>query len=242
MRKSMKIALIIIIVVMIIAGLYVLGYYIDPMFLDKTNHLSKEEIQDILDRRYWITNIYTKYTMQHKEGEIGNLTLYSETYLKDDIAKHITYYENGKKSIVQENRVSNDIINISENEEVVARFFDENFGAFHSFYQSSLYDVDYYYDIFKYLGRTTINGRDSIVIKLQKKGQPIKQIVYIDVETGLITKLVEKNILFRNITNTEIKLGVVTDQDVTFIDYGTIYPDFRYVEMQKTKGVNNENL
>ena len=228
MKKALKVILMIIIVLIIILFLGILiAYSINPTY-DKTDMLTKEQVQQILNKRTELNNIYAKFTREDKVGTMGNLTLYTEYFIKDNMAKSVRMTESGKKKIIQEDKDINKVVWIFETDEVVIN--QSHMGVFDTFKIYDTFDISES-DGFEYLGKTFIDERPVIAIKLDLSNFA-KEYIYIDEETGLIAKHIMKS-PFIKITNiTEIKPGIVTDEDVAFIDYETEYPDYRIVEME----------
>ena len=103
--------------------------------------------------------------------------------------------------------------------------------------RSYLFDTEYNEesDEYMYLGRTKVNKRDTVVIKLYNNKSYWTTIYYIDEETGIIVKEMRRNspgtLMYTTRKSLKFELNTVTDEDVKKIDYKTIYPDFRVTEI-----------
>lgn len=222
MKNIFKIVLVIFIIVIIILVTSFLLYFIEPSY-DHSEILTKEEIQSILDKRSTVNNVYVKFVNQQKVGDLGNETEFTEFFVKDSFIKEVATTKNGTLKIMQENKESGEVLWILEDKHTVFKM-QNSMSVFSAFEKYEVGDIINQEGV-EYIGKTKINDRDTIVLKIQQNWK-YKEFIYIDKETGIISKHIMKT-LFVTLTNTaEIKMNVVKDDDVKFIDYTSKYPDF----------------
>lgn len=182
-RKSRKIVLIALILFVLL--LLVFLFFFMSIF---RNGLSRKDVQTILDRRNSLTSVHIKLDRrsiisdEYEENPIINNI---EMFMYGDYAQVCNYLENGKRIITQENKATGEKYIISEDNETILAVSQLNI-----FNNVINYDVSNIstYKKFKYLGTTKIENRENIIIFLQRDNKSQKEFVYIDAETGLITK------------------------------------------------------
>lgn len=230
MKKSLKVLCGIIIILIVLILIFTIRYFLDPSY-DKSELYTKEMVQELLNKRFNLTNVYARYEKEIKIGDSDNYTLYSEFFIKDNMAKVISTTENGKKKIFEEDKNLGKIVWIHETSENIMILNDEKMGAFYSIFHYDLSNLEDYISL-DFLGETEIEGRNNIVVRLiEKDSFPTKKdIVYIDIGTGLISKHVIKTLFTYTEDITEIKEGIVEDKDVKWIDYESEYPNYKVTE------------
>lgn len=234
MKMKVKVLIGILIVLVIVFGLLMFRYVYNPSY-DKSVVMTKEDIQMVLDKRLDVKNIYVKSVREDKLGAVDNPVVYSEFFVKGNMAKVIEMTENGKRKIYQEDKNSGEGIWIFETKGTVAKFknqmsaFDLIKGYDYLDLEKDVFASDTYIKLV-YLGKTKIDDRNVIAVLLERNDR-VKELLYIDEETGFILKHITKSIFTNYTTETQIKVGSVTDDDVRFIDYEKDYPDFKVVDM-----------
>ena len=220
MKKYINILLFVAVIIVILLVIFFVSIQ-DPSY-DKTQNLSKEDVQSVLDKSLELDNVYIKHT---SDIDIANNILYLEYYLKDDMIKKVVVAEDGSKTISQKNIKQSKWLDIHEDKKLILKLTRQdgnNTGYI------NLSDSNY----FKYLGKTKINDRDVIAIKIREDEKFMKEIFYIDEETGIVIKNVVKlSFITLEEETREFEIGNVTDEDVAWIDFETEYPDFEYIEM-----------
>ena len=235
MKKVLKILLGVLIIVAIAFGIIMIRYAYNPSY-DKSEMMTKEDIQAVLNKRLDVKNIYVKSVREDKLGEVDNLILYSEFFVKDNMVKVVETTENGKRKIYQENRDIGEVIWLFETKEIVSKYHN-NMNAFDlvkGYDYLNLDDDVFAFDTYtnlKYLGKTELNNRSVIAVLLERNDM-VKEIIYIDEETGFILKHISKHPFVQYTSEAEIKIGIVTDDDVKFIDYEKEYPNYKVVDMK----------
>lgn len=235
MKKVLKILLGILIILVFAFGVVMFRYAYDPSY-DKSEMMTLEDIQEVLNKRINVKNIYVKNIREDKLGDVDNLILYSEFFVKDNMVKVIEMTENGKRKIYQENRDTGEVIWLFETKEIVSKY-QNNMNAFDlvkGYDYLSLEDDVFASEVYtklKYLGKTKIDDRNVIVVLLERNDM-VKELIYIDEETGFIIKHITKNPFVQYTSEAEIKVGNVTDDDVKFIDYEKEYPNYKVVDVK----------
>ena len=220
MKKFWIILLIVIIVILValFSTFFILN--LDPSY-DKSEMLTQEDVQEILNKRKDIDNIYFKFV--DFEGKT------SEVYIKGDMKKSVTINEDGTKKIVSGSITT----------EGKGMIIDEASKKISSLTMpaSSLdrYDLELNiidnenFNYFKFLGKTTVNDRNVIAVKLNKDQNFVKNILYIDEETGIIVKDISSLLKLKaeEYNVLDMKIGEVTDEDISI----TISPDYEVIQM-----------
>lgn len=234
MKNVFKFLILILLVFVIVFGLLMLHYAYTPSY-GKSVVMTKEDIQMVLNKRLNVKNIYVKTVKGDKLGAVDNPVVYSEFFIKDNMAKVIEMTESGKRKIYQENKNSGESIWIFETNGTIAKFQNQ----MSTFDLIKGYDyLDFEKDVFAsvtytklaYLGKTKIDNR-SVIAVLIERNDMVKELIYIDEETGFILKHITKSIFSHYTTETEIKIDILNDENVKFIDYEKEYPDFKVVDM-----------
>lgn len=234
MNKLFKIFIAILIFLVVIIGIIMLCYIYNPTY-DITEKISQNDIQNIMNKRLSVENVYIKHTREDKIGDMDNLVLYSEFFVKDNMVKVVETTESGKRKIFQENRDNGEVIWILEPQEIVIKYqnkmnaFDLVKGYDYLNLEEDVFSSETYTNL-KYLGKTKINNRNVIAVLLERKDM-VKEFIYIDEETGFILKHISKNPFIRYTSVAEIEVGKVTDDDVRMIDYESVYPNYRIKDM-----------
>lgn len=224
MKKALKIFLIILIVILVILGIKMFLYFSEPSY-DKSLALTNDEIVKIFEKRKDLQNIYVKYTKQQKIGDLDNETLFTEIFLKDELIKEVATTKNGKLKIMQEDRATGNVLWIFETKDTVMKMNNSSMGVFSTFEKNDIPPLEDS-NLVEYLGKTKIDERNVVVIKLQEEWN-YKEIFFIDEETGIVLKHITKTPLLTLTDVAEIKVGSVKDEDVEFIDYKVKYPEFK---------------
>lgn len=234
MKNVFKFLILILLVFVIVFGLLMLHYAYTPSY-DKSVVMTKEDIQMVLNKRLNVKNIYVKTVKADKLGAVDNPVVYSEFFVKDNMAKVIEMTESGKRKIYQENKNSGEGIWIFETNGIIAKFqnqmstFDLIKGYDYLDFEKDVFASDTYTKLV-YLGKTKIDNR-SVIAVLIERNDMVKELIYIDEETGFILKHITKSIFSHYTTETEIKIDILNDENVKFIDYEKEYPDFKVVDM-----------
>ena len=230
-----KVLLGILIIIVIAFGIIVIRYAYNPSY-DKSEMMTQEDIQNILNKRLNVKNIYAKNIREDKIGDVGNLILYSEFFVKDNMVKVVETTENGQKKIYQENRNTGEVIWLFETKECIVKYqnkmnaFDIVKGYDYLNLEEDVFISDVYTNL-DYLGKTKIDDRNVIVILLERN-DVVKEFIYIDEETGFILKHITKNPLVQYVSETKIKVDFVTDDEVKMIDYEKEYPNYKVTDMK----------
>lgn len=236
MKIVLKVLIGVLLVIIITFGVLLFRYAYTPSY-DKSTPMTKEDIQLILSKRLNVDNIYVKNVSDQKIGDVNNLISYSEFFIKDNMVKVIETTQNGKRKIYQENTDTKECIWIFETKNIIAKFQNQ-MSAYDLIKGSDFLDLNQ--DVFSsstytnliYLGKTKISNRNVIAVLLERDDK-VKEIIYIDEETGFILKHITKNIFTHYTANTEIAQNIVSDDDVKFINYEINYPNFRVIDFTK---------
>lgn len=257
----------ILVVLIVIFGIQAYIFYrsSEPLFLDKSNPLTIEEVLELHKKLDKVKNIHivheekaplkNTFEMWFPSGKNmetlsnGGIVNYSNTYKTEIFAKDnriLTISKNMAR------KGSGDIYESifynwkdgNTNEEIYIAFDSRvvmiaNEKATDVKWQRNTFVFDFEYDEendeYTYLGRTKVNGRNTVVVKVYNTQVYTTRIYYIDEETGIIVK--EKNkensdpLMYRTSHTLKFELDTVTDEDVEKIDYKTKYPDFEVVEI-----------
>ncbi len=227
MKNVKKVLLICVLIVLIVLLAMIFQYFITPSF-EHANTMSKENVTEVLNKREAIDNLYAKFESEVKSGGTeDNHILYKEFFIDNNFAKMVSTLEKGEKQIYQEDKSTGEIVWISELDELIIKMNNPQMSVFAGIYGYDLSDLEDY-EVFRHLGNTTLDGRECIVIFLMAKNSNVREIVYVDKETGLINKHIKKT-LFRTITDvTQIN----TLEDKSFmIDAEMTYPNYKKVEL-----------
>lgn len=188
------------------------------------NGLSRDEVQALLDKQDSLTNIYVKYyTFPQKIISEDDPNLFTEIFRYNDNAQVVYTSESGNKIISQENKSTGDCIFISERLKNIM-YTSNDVSAF----SLGLGCIDISnianYKTFKYLGETLIENRKNVIVFLQYDNDSSKNYVFIDVETGIITKHISIDNEFYMFDFAQIK---TLDNDDFVIDINEKYPDYK---------------
>lgn len=227
MKNVKKIVVFCVLVALIILLIMTFQYFMMPSF-EHANTMSKEEVTEVLNKRKTIDKLYAMFESEVKSGGTeDNHILYKEFFINNNFAKMVSTLEKGEKQIYQEDKSNGEIVWISELDELIIKMDNPQMSVFAGIYGYDLSDLEDYEE-FKHLGNTTLDGRECIVIFLMSKNSKVREIVYVDKETGLISKHIKKT-LFRTITDVT-KISVLKDENF-MIDAEITYPNYKVVEL-----------
>ncbi len=188
------------------------------------NGLSRDEVQALLNKQDSLTNIYVKYyTFPQKIISGDETNLFTEFFRYSDNAQVVYTSESGNKIINQENKSTGDCIFISERLENIM-YTSNDVSAFSLGFGCSDISAIADYKIFKYLGETSINDRKNVVVFLQYDTDSSKDYVFIDIETGIITKHISIDNESYMFDFAQIK---TLDNDDFVINIDEKYPDYK---------------
>lgn len=185
MERSRRIRNVVLIaVVLLIILLFIVLFF----FTSFRSGLSRKEVQTILDKRNLLTGVHIELERnsiiadEHEENPIMNNR---EMFMCGDYAQVCNYLKNGQRIIAQEDKATGEKYYISEEYETILSV--PQVDVFNNVINYDVANISAYRK-FKYLGTTKIEDRENIIIFLQYDNDSQKEFVYIDVETGLITK------------------------------------------------------
>lgn len=220
--KGIKIFLYIIIIIIMI-GIYNILIQIEGG-LDKNNPMSKRQVVQLLNKGKEYPNYYYSSETKIIDNFTNNKT---EIYVKDGIEKVVN---NGKVSSWENENTDEHITIMGEHKgekyasiSKLSEYNDNNEGDKynqHGFDYSLIANGETYNYNFEYLGRKKIDGRTTVVVKVwdNDKLKILGNKFYIDEETGLIIKTSDYSvfgiIVFKMTTDRNVRLDIVTDEDV----------------------------
>ncbi len=204
MERSRKIRNVVLIALaLFIVLLFVVLFFFTSIF---RGGLSIEDVQTILDKRNLLTGVHIELERnsivadEHEENPIMNN---SEMFMYGDYAQVCNYLENGKRIITQEDKTTGEKYIISEDNETILAV--SQLDVFNNVINYDVANISAYKK-FKYLGTTKIEDRENIIIFLQRDNKSQKEFIYIDTETGLITKHVFESEDYHVVDSAKIKL------------------------------------
>ena len=205
--KTKKVVLIVVlcIVVLLIAIWGIREYVLwNDGKLQKDNPMSKEEVLELLKKGEEYPNYYISF--------VDSNNAKYDIYVKDNVL--VEYYNN--EFLRREDYNTNEYIMIFKTADKEVAGVNNNLEKLEYQQGSMDYSIVNKLD-YKYLGEKELDGRQVIYIQL-KSGSAYTKFV-IDKETGIIVNRIDlsKAFIFRtnkNESKRELKLDVVTDEDV----------------------------
>lgn len=206
----------------ILLVLVLLGF---SLWLSTSNNgLSRDEVQTLLDKQNSLTNIYIKYyTFPQKIISENETNLFTEFFRYNDNAQVVYTSESGNKIINQENKSTGECIFISERLKNIM-YTSNDVSAFSLGFGCADISNISDYKTFKYLGETSIEDRKNIIVFLQYDDNSPKDYVFIDIETGIITKHISIDNESYMFDFAQIK---TLDNDNFVINIDEKYPDYK---------------
>lgn len=212
MKKIFKIIFLIIILLIISCLLLV---FFDPLY-NRKNTLTINDIGVLLSKSGHTPNYY--YKVEESSSNITNTSndtnnvIKREYFIKDNFIKEILTMQNGGKSIYWEDSNTGELIMIyySQKKIIVS---NTNMGTLGISSEAKQNGIDLSNNMkYKFLGRTTINNRSTVVIKLYHELN--KEYYYIDEDTGIIIKIVYKGLFHSSADTKNIVFNKVTNNDI----------------------------
>ena len=227
MENSRKVRNIVLIVILVVLAVLAVLYFLTPIF---KSGLSRDDVQAILDKRNSLTSVYVELDRRSiipDENEKNPIMSNVELYMNGEYAQVRNYLKNGKRIIAQENRATGEAYYISEDNETILAVSQPN--ILNGVINYDLSNISFYKK-FKYLGTTKIDDRKNIIIFLQGDDESQREFVYIDEETGLITKHIFECEDYHIVDSAKIKPLNNTD---FMIDVEKAYPDYKMFDISQ---------
>lgn len=152
--------------------------------IDKSNSLSREQIIQLLNKGATADNYSLKRTTELGEEEMyykNNILTY---YINSDLKYWININPENKEFLIFDDFDDNIVSTVEDFEEMEFPLPYTQLGYYITLYDTSNFD-------FKYIGKTQINNRNTIVAKSIDNTNPLSIVemkYYIDEETGIVVK------------------------------------------------------